>query len=568
MAETLALEHLLITGRAPDHPVAERDGRTISYREFVHEVAQWRAAFSAQAGQRWALYFQDSFEFSAALFGAWHAGKCVYLPADLLPHTIERLQSRVDGLAGDMPAGIDSLQKVVHAKGANEADFAPLDASMEHLVVYTSGSTGEPSESVKRLNQMFSEVSTLASCWGARFDGALVLGSVSHQHIYGLLFRVLLPLASGAAFNARQLGYPEDIARALEQERPALLIASPAQLRRLPESIDWSMARARLRQVFSSGGPLPDAALHDCRNLLGQAPVEIYGSSETGGVAWRQREQDGALHWRTLPGIDVRAPDGVLQVRSQHLHSDGWFVTEDLVELDATGFLLLGRADRIEKIEEKRVSLSAMERAVLAVGLCEEVRIVRLPDTHHPLGVVLVPNQAGWDLIDHEGRLALNTRLRQALSAVVETSVLPRRFRYVSSLPGNAQGKVELKLLLALFDARRPPTRVLARERDSATLRIEVPATLPFFDGHFAEVAVLPGVAMLEWANLFGRELFALPPTLLRMQAIKFRQLVLPDALLTMELKLKPSGAETVISFAVSSAAGAHASGQLVFTSP
>ena len=565
MASILALEQLLAKGRAAHHVVAERDGVAISYAEFAGQVDQWRSAFLAQPGQRWALYFHDTFDFAAALFGAWHAGKCVYLPADVLPHTIERLQQCVDGLAGDVPAGTQVLKRAVDLPLRHAPAFVPLDAAMEHLVVYTSGSTGEPSESVKRLSQMFCEVSTLASCWGDQFDNAMVLGSVSHQHIYGLLFRVLLPLASGAAFNTRQLGYPEEIAKAVEPRRAALLIASPAQLRRLPESIDWAMARARLRLIFSSGGPLPDAALQDCRRLLGQAPVEIYGSSETGGVAWRQRRQDDALGWRVLPGIEIRAPDDVLQVRSKHLHSEDWFTTDDLVQLDGHGFLLRGRADRIEKIEEKRVSLTAMERAALSTALCDEVRIVRLADQHHPLGVVVVPNVAGWQRYEQHGRRALNSALRQALSQVVESSVLPRRFRYVSHLPGNAQGKVELHLLLGLFDARRPPSRLLARQPDSATLQIEVLASLPFFDGHFPDAAVLPGVAMLEWASLFGRELFPVPATLLRMEAVKFRQLVLPGMVILMELKLKSSSTDPAIAFTVTSAAGVHSSGQLVF---
>jgi acyl-coenzyme A synthetase/AMP-(fatty) acid ligase/3-hydroxymyristoyl/3-hydroxydecanoyl-(acyl carrier protein) dehydratase len=566
MANTLALEHLLAHGRAPQQGVAERDGVLICYREFVRDVAKWRSAFATQPGLRWGLYFHDSYQFAAALLGAWHAGKCVYLPADLLPHTIERLQQRVDGMAGDVPAASACLSPVAELEQGWTGNFAPLDASLEHLVVYTSGSTGEPSESVKRLSQMFCEVATLASCWGADFEDAVVLGSVSHQHIYGLLFRILLPLATGAVFHTRQLGYPEEIAKAMSSNRAAVLIASPAQLRRLPESIDWSTARQQLRQVFSSGGPLPDSALDDCRRLLGQAPVEIYGSSETGGVAWRQRTHDHALHWRTLPGIEIRAPEGVLQVRSKHLRTGDWFTTDDLVLLDDHGFLLRGRADRIEKIEEKRVSLTAMERAAQATGLCDEVRIVRLADDHHPLGVVVVPNQAGWTLYDEQGRRALNTSLRQALSQVVEASVLPRRFRYVSQLPGNAQGKVELNLLLALFDPRRPPMRLLTRDRDSARLQIEVLAALPFFDGHFPDVAVLPGVAMLEWASLFGRELFSLPATLLRMEAIKFRQLVLPDTVIVMELKLKNTGQNTAIGFTFTSDAGVHSSGQLVFT--
>ena len=75
---------------------------------------------------------------------------------------------------------------------------------------------------------------------------------------------------------------------------PAVLVASPAHLKRLPPALPWGLAAARLSGLFSSGGPLPDAALADCRSLLLQAPIEVYGSTETGGIAWRRRDEFGS----------------------------------------------------------------------------------------------------------------------------------------------------------------------------------------------------------------------------------------------------------------------------------
>ena len=65
------------------------------------------------------------------------------------------------------------------------------------LVIHTSGSNGEPVAIPRRLAQLDAEVRALQQAFGAGLDEALVLGTVSHQHIYGLLFRVLWPLAAG-----------------------------------------------------------------------------------------------------------------------------------------------------------------------------------------------------------------------------------------------------------------------------------------------------------------------------------------------------------------------------------
>ena len=68
------------------------------------------------------------------------------------------------------------------------------------LTLYTSGSSGAPKPIRKTLAQFDAEVRTLEAQWGALVGDATMLGSVPHHHIYGLLFRLLWPLAAGRAF--------------------------------------------------------------------------------------------------------------------------------------------------------------------------------------------------------------------------------------------------------------------------------------------------------------------------------------------------------------------------------
>ncbi|HAU81132.1 MAG TPA: AMP-binding protein, partial [Stenotrophomonas sp.] len=95
---------------------------------------------------------------------------------------------------------------------------------------------------------------------------------------------------------------------------------------------------------------------------MGVAPTEVFGSSETGGVAWR-RWSAARPQWHPLPGVAWRIDEGCLAVRSPHLASEDWWLTQDrAVADDGHSFRLLGRADRIVKIEERRVSLDALEQ--------------------------------------------------------------------------------------------------------------------------------------------------------------------------------------------------------------
>ena len=542
------LSTLFSEARSPDVPVARRAGQLVSFAEFSSRVSAWLAVFAAHGGQCFALYFaEDTFEFSAALMGLWHAGKTAWLPGDVLPATLENLAAHVDGYVGDMPLALQPLDD------AQTGPWRALDEQAQQLVIFTSGSTGSPVAIPKRLGQLFSEVRALQQAFGERVSGGEVLSTVSHQHIYGLLFRVLWPLGSGRVFHAERLSYIEDIAAGR-----FVLIASPAHLKRLPE------AALKLRAVFSSGGPLPDAAVPDCVAKLGQAPIEVYGSSETGGVAWRQRSS-GSDEWHALPGVQWRLQGETLEIRSPHLPDDDWTSTADRASASPEGFKLLGRVDRVLKIEEKRVSLSAIEQTMLATGFVQDLRVLTLPGIREQLAIVAVPTDTGWALHESEGKAALASHLRAALRQGLDAVALPRRWRFVSALPGNAQGKTTLDALRTLFDPRRPQPRVLTSTPTSARLRIVADAALPQFDGHFPEHPVLPGVAQIEWAILLGRELFAaLPPSFVALEGLKFQQVIQPGKTIELQLDFKPEAGK--LSFKYSSEQnGQHASGRILF---
>lgn len=559
MAEFVYLAELLRTGRAAEHCVAIRGQDRLNFSMFEQDVAAWHAAFSASAGTRFGLYFLDSYTFATAMFGAWQAQKTVYLLADIAAANLASLATEVDGFAGDIP-GVACISPVpvaaVHA-------WQALDPKARTLVVYTSGSSGAPVAIPKRLSQLFDEVTALAQCFGTRLGDAQVRATVSHQHIYGLLFGVLLPLASGRPFAAQRLAFAEDIVGAFEKDGAYALVASPAHLKRLPEQLAWAAVRNNLRAVFSSGGPLPDDALPVCLELLGQTPIEVYGSSETGGVAWRQRQPGGSLTWQPLPGVAIQVQDDALHVRSAHTDSEGWQAMADKVRSVDGGFELLGRSDRIVKIEEKRVSLHAVEQALVATGLLVEVRALVQTGRRAQLIVAGVPSDAGWGLLDAEGKAVLNARLRSALQAVVEPSALPRRWRYVSYLPMNPQGKTTEAALLALFDPRRPAMRVLTRSAHAVSLQIHVAPESPYFDGHFPGSPILPGVAQLDWVALFAREFFELPPTFQRLELVKFQQIIRPGMGIDMALAVDLERGR--LSFALTSVDGSHASGRFIF---
>ena len=555
MAEWIALKAMAVRP-AHGRPYALQGGALLDHAAFRSRAAAWRAAFSARSGQCFALYMEDATEFAAALFGAWHAGKTVLSCADALDDTCARLGARVDGFAGEFPPGC-----VPMARGTavdDGGDWPELDEAATRLVVYTSGSTGEPVAIDKCLAQLAREIEALESAFGAGIGEAHVHGTVSHQHIYGLLFRVLWPLAAGRAIAPRQF-FHEEIAASIDA--PAVLVTSPAHLKRIPDAVDYRQARARLRAVFSSGGALSAQASLGAAERLGQAPIEILGSSETGGIASRTSPAEA---WAPLPGVRWRIADGLLEVASPHLPTAAWWRSADRAEtVEEGGFRLLGRADRIVKVEERRVSLQALEHGLAAMPEVVEARVLVHEGLRTELAAVVVLSPAGTALLQADGRRALVRRLSGTLAAAHDPVTRPRRWRFVAALPVDAQGKTRDAALRMLFRPERPQPSWQVREPLHARLELELDPALAVFDGHFPQLPVLPGVAQLDWAIRFGREAFLLPPRFVRMEALKFQKIARPGLSLQLELEWLPD--RSALAFRYTSALGPHASGRVVF---
>lgn len=571
---SLASLALAISRRPPAMPAGWRDGVCVTHGQLAARMAGWAALLERQPGRQFALYLDDSLEFGAALLGAWQAGKTIWLTADVLPASCAALATHVDGFLGQFPP--DCAPLTAPDSGTAPPAWRALAGDFPALVVHTSGSTGAAQAIPKKLSQLDSEVATLERLFGRHADGAAVVSTVTHQHIYGLLFKVLWPLAAGRPVHAHSVAFPEQLAALLAQG-PCVLAASPAHLKRLPEHLDWRAARTQLRAVFSSGGPLPFDSALAAGTLLGRVPFEIYGSSETGGVAWRQRaaalpEDDS---WQAFPGVAWRLDDGdALQVRSAHLADDGWLTLADRAQeagaSDGDRFVLLGRSDRIVKIEEKRISLSAIEAALLATPQVQEARVLlceAAPGERQKVAAFVVCSAAGRALLAAEGKLALNRHLQQVLQGRVEAVAMPRRWRYLEQLPINAQGKTTQALLLALLappaKPRLPEVRAVERADGAVTLDLFVPADLFYFDGHFDGAPLLPGVVQVDWARHYARLHLALPARFRAMHALKFQQPVLPGSAVRLELHY--DAAKCSLQFRYLSDAGQHASGRLLF---
>ena len=557
----LPLEHLLLEAHPGRAVTADLD-----QPQLRQHALQLAAELQRRGVKRLALYLDDAAELAIALLAAWRAGIAVLLPADAQPQTRQRMSTQCElwlDSTGVATSGVATLDGLLDADSAALLP-APLDLDQCQLTLCTSGSSGEAKLIDKSLRQLANEVTALEQLWGEQLGNATILGSVATQHIYGLLFRVLWPLCAGRVFLRRAQPFPEDLQReSLAGSGDFAWVASPALLKRMGNNLNWQALRA-VRQVFSSGGALPPETAIELQNLLGQWPTEIYGSSETGGIAWRQ----GGELWTPFAGIELgQNGEGALHLTSPYLPAGHREQTADAVELQANGrFALRGRLDRIIKLEEKRISLPMLEQALLGHEWVSDARLGVVQQGRAYLGALVALSPAGLHALRNQGRKTVTETLRRHLAGHCEAIALPRRWRLLAQLPYNNQGKLAQATVETLLAAPRP-TQVeplSAVEQDGEwRLELEVPLDLAHFTGHFPQTPVLPGVVQVDWAQQLARRLIVdLPPRFSGMEVLKFQQLARPGDRL--QLTLRFDAARGKLYFAYRNGEAACSSGRIL----
>ena len=451
---TLALLHAFGDWQRPGElPVAWQADCLRTERDLRVRVQALMQVLPATPGQRWLLWCEDSYECLVGLLALWQCGHCAVLPANAQPETLKTVAAACDGLLSDVLT--DAL--TTRQPPADRGDIRyPLKEDALALQLFTSGSTGVPKAVTRTLRQLQAELQALQQQFP--LPAATVLATVPHHHIYGLLFRLLWPLASARPFVATPEHYPEPLLAQIKRHAPVLLISSPAHLERLPSAIDLTAHAADCLAVFSSGAPLPRAAALQLQQALGKAPLEVLGSTETGGVAWRQRDAatlaaTSAEPWQLLPGVQARLnADAVLEVLSPAAEKQQWCALGDRAELLADGrFVLLGRADRVVKIEAKRLSLTELEQQLESHEWVDEAAALVLEGSRSVVAVVARLTPAGAAALAARGKHPVNEALRQHLANRFERVLLPKRFRYVETMPRDERGKLTQQALRALF---------------------------------------------------------------------------------------------------------------------
>ncbi len=419
-------------------------------------VARLVCKLCLMSGKRVLITAEDSACFTLALLAAAYAGKTVVLlPEDSEDYIAEHLEY-FDLVLGvrqyeSLPCPQLSIscaqgQHVTEEERQAEATFdeCALDYGSE-IFLFTSGSTGAPKLVKKTLAIMEHESRLLFDKLKDLAEDCEVVSTVYPQHLYGLTFRIFMPLCFGLIAQRHLVHFTEELC-ALPHDR-YLLVTSPIFLKH----IDTDLPAPNLALVISSAGALPYEVAAAVEKWSEAKIFEIYGSTECGVMGWRLRS-DPRSYFKAFPEVSFTMGQQYYLLHSPLVPEEETQLLDVLEFFQDGSFKPSGRFDSIIKIDERRISLPSVRAELLELPEIEDAEVVTYQAGERTfIGAVAVLRPQFRHPEETDGILRLQQRLRQHIAARLGSKAQPRRFIFVDAIPENALGKRSLRKLQELF---------------------------------------------------------------------------------------------------------------------
>lgn len=426
-----------------------------TWKDFLIDTAKMRQFIEANPADEYILHCEDYWYFLCTFVALLQCKKAAYLTQNISESFLSDVRKPGMELITDQQVtGAKLIQEIIeNAEIPAEEYFRTtpeINGEETRIFLFTSGSTGKPKAVPQRMKEFEEDNAFIISKWGQEFNSRKLVTTVSQHHIYGFLFGISLPFTLGTPFRRRRVEFPEEFE--VMTDETYILIATPAFLKRTVE-VEDKLGMKNI-WIFTSGGAVSPELAVQCGKLFNFYPLEVYGSTETSGIAYRQQDKDGLL-WTPFANAKLwLGDDGCLRIISPYIKNPEGFATADLAEFQADGrFLLKGRSDSIVKIEEKRISMTEVENRLLETGFVKEVKVVALAnDVRQYLAAALVLNEKGKEQFKDTEKYLINRYFHDFLMNYFENVVIPKKWRFLEKLPTDVQGKVHKLDIVAMFN--------------------------------------------------------------------------------------------------------------------
>jgi len=472
------------------------DGNSFTYQELLDKSES--IALTLLNGQedlreaRIAFLVAPGFDYVSIQWAIWRAGGiavtlCVKHPLSSIRYVIEDTKAAViifskefEELLAPLKALPDIRFLPSESFAQQQGDLPEIDASRRAMILYTSGTTGNPKGVVTTHENIETQITSLTTSWEWEKDDH-ILNVLPLHHVHGIVNVLSCALWSGACCEFLPKFNPASIFDIFCKKEVNLFMAVPtiyykliAYWNELPEKDqqEISVALQGFRLMVSGSAALPISVLEKWRHISGHTLLERYGMTEMGMAisnSYRGErlpgfiglplnkveiriadETDKVVAEGTQGEIQVQGPNvfkeywGKPEATAETFSSDGWFKTGDIAVFEKGAYRILGR-NSVDIIKSGGYKISALE--------IEEV--LRKHPKIKECGVVGLPDEEWGEIIGAslilDGNEIKLDELKLWLKDKLPGYKMPRKYIFQDDLPRNVMGKVTKNELKKMF---------------------------------------------------------------------------------------------------------------------
>ena len=334
------------------------------------------------------------------------------------------------------------------------------------LLLYTSGTTGEPKGAMHTSNTLISTITAYVEHLGLDGDDAVFMGA-PFAHQIGFTHGVLMPIY--LATKAVMLDvWDAHAAAGLIDAEGCTFTKGPAPY--LFDLIEAVAGKAHdlssLRIMVAGGSPIPRALVPRARDVLGASICAVFGTTESNATTMTRPgdadEKAFGTDGTALRGMEARilndqggavqsGADGHLWVRGcgnfvgylkrpdlYNVDQEGWFETGDLACMDEDGYIrITGRSKDIIIRGGENIPVVEVENLLYQHPAVKEVAIVAMPDDR------LGEKACGFVTLRPGQRLTFDAMIAFLEEKRMARQYLPEHLEVIDRMPLTPSGKIQ-----------------------------------------------------------------------------------------------------------------------------
>jgi amino acid adenylation domain-containing protein len=396
-------------------------------------------------------------------------------------------------IAAQMAAGraatinLDHLDETVSTANLDRA----ISPDALAMLLYTSGSTGQPKGVMQSHRNVLVEVRNLTNAWGiSTHDRWLLYTSMSFANSVRTIYGAFLNGSAIFPYDLKEKGF-DALPRWLTSNRITLMRSLPTTFRHFMATLPPAQVFPDMRVLAVGGEPMPRSDLDHFNRHFRPPCVLVHGlgPTECFMVAWHYFPHGSRVDAPKLP-IGYSLPDkdvlvldgdgrevppgevGEICVRSRYISPGYWrdaertnakfssdpsgsgariYRTGDLGERAENGCLThVGRSDFQLKIRGFRIEVAEIEAALRRLPGVVDAIVVGRPDTSSPGDLRLVAY-----FVPASAAVVTVTQMRKHLALSLPDYMVPALFVAIGEIPKTPNGKVD-RINLPPVSGERP----------------------------------------------------------------------------------------------------------------